>query len=49
LNWRNVWNEGTDAVMDVPLAGVCEVLYGERRDVDEEIEEGDADVAITWI
>ncbi|KAK0631965.1 PIG-P-domain-containing protein [Immersiella caudata] len=49
LNWRNVWNEGTDAVMDVPLAGVCEVLYGEGRDVDEEIEEGDADVAITWI
>jgi phosphatidylinositol glycan class P protein len=28
LNWREVWNEGTDAVMDVPLAGVCEVLYG---------------------
>ncbi|KAK0748294.1 PIG-P-domain-containing protein [Apiosordaria backusii] len=28
LDWREVWNEGTDAVMDVPLAGVCEVLYG---------------------
>ncbi|KAK1829490.1 PIG-P-domain-containing protein [Podospora conica] len=28
LDWRRVWNEGTDAVMDVPLAGVCEVLYG---------------------
>ncbi len=27
-NWRSMWNEGTDAVMDVPLAGVCEVLYG---------------------
>lgn len=36
LNWREVWNEGTDAVMDVPLAGVCEVLYGERRDEDED-------------
>lgn len=28
VEWRRVWNEGTDAVMDVPLAGVCEVLYG---------------------
>jgi len=28
-NWRLVWNEGTDAVMDVPIGGVCEVLYGE--------------------
>lgn len=35
LDWREVWNEGTDAVMDIPLAGVCEVLYGEgREDVD---------------
>ncbi|KAG7292906.1 hypothetical protein NEMBOFW57_002951 [Staphylotrichum longicolle] len=38
LNWREVWNEGTDAVMDVPLAGVCEVLYGEGRDWDSEVE-----------
>ena len=28
LDWRNVWNEGTDAVMDIPVGGVCEVLYG---------------------
>lgn len=28
IDWRECWNEGTDAVMDVPLAGVCEVLYG---------------------
>jgi phosphatidylinositol glycan class P protein len=41
LNWREVWNEGTDAVMDVPLAGVCEVLYGEGRDWDSELEDGD--------
>jgi phosphatidylinositol glycan class P protein len=41
LNWREVWNEGTDAVMDVPLAGVCEVLYGEGRDWDSEVEGGD--------
>lgn len=31
LRWREIWNEGTDAVMDIPLAGVCEVLYGEGR------------------
>lgn len=36
LEWRNVWNEGTDAVMDVPLGGVCEVLYGEGRDTRSE-------------
>ncbi|KAJ9622586.1 hypothetical protein H2204_011505 [Knufia peltigerae] len=27
-NWKMIWNEGTDAVMDVPIGGVCEVLYG---------------------
>ncbi|KAG6023755.1 hypothetical protein E4U41_001940 [Claviceps citrina] len=32
LRWREIWNEGTDAVMDVPLGGVCEVLYGEGRE-----------------
>jgi len=31
LNWNEIWNEGTDAVMDIPLAGVCEVLYGEGK------------------
>lgn len=39
LDWREVWNEGTDAVMDVPLAGVCEVLYGYGGEG-----EGDGDV-----
>ncbi|PNP44803.1 hypothetical protein TGAM01_v200018 [Trichoderma gamsii] len=39
LRWREVWNEGTDAVLDVPLAGVCEVLYGEGRDVSDGEEE----------
>jgi hypothetical protein len=34
LDFREAWNEGTDAVMDIPLAGVCEVLYGEWGDVD---------------
>ncbi|KAK3309926.1 PIG-P-domain-containing protein [Chaetomium strumarium] len=47
LDWREVWNEGTDAVMDVPLAGVCEVLYGEGRDWDSELE--DDDVVITRV
>ncbi len=28
LDWRVLWNEGTDAVMDVPVGGVCEILYG---------------------
>lgn len=27
-NWKLIWNESTDAVMDVPIGGVCEVLYG---------------------
>lgn len=36
MNWENVWNEGTDAVMDIPLAGVCEVLYGGERDAEFE-------------
>ena len=28
VDWKNMWNEGTDAVMDVPVGGVCEILYG---------------------
>jgi hypothetical protein len=32
MNWRQMWNEGTDAVMDVPIGGVCEILYGQGRD-----------------
>lgn len=35
LRWREIWNEGTDAVLDIPLAGVCEVLYGEGREVSD--------------
>ncbi|KAG6213070.1 hypothetical protein E4U50_001600 [Claviceps purpurea] len=41
LRWREVWNEGTDAVMDIPLGGVCEVLYGEGRREGEGEGEGD--------
>lgn len=40
MQWRNLWNEGTDAVMDIPIGGVCEVLYGEGREMDwHEIDE----------
>ncbi|KAK2732653.1 hypothetical protein FQN55_004034 [Onygenales sp. PD_40] len=28
LEWKYIWNEGTDAVMDIPVGGVCQVLYG---------------------
>ncbi|KAI2625993.1 PIG-P-domain-containing protein [Hypomontagnella submonticulosa] len=38
LDWKNIWNEGTDAVMDVPLAGVCEVLYGDSEDSEDKVE-----------
>ncbi|KAJ5919530.1 hypothetical protein N7454_009365 [Penicillium verhagenii] len=34
VNWWEIWNEGTDAVMDIPVGGVCEVLYGHDRDED---------------
>ncbi|KAJ8071463.1 hypothetical protein OCU04_001783 [Sclerotinia nivalis] len=30
--WKKVWSRGTDAVMDVPLGGVCEILYGDGRE-----------------
>lgn len=32
FNWREIWSEGTDAVLDIPVGGVCEVLYGQDRD-----------------
>lgn len=35
LDWRELWNEGTDAVMDIPIGGVCEILYGSH---DEEMD-----------
>ncbi|KAI7931210.1 PIG-P domain-containing protein [Pyricularia oryzae] len=37
IDWRSIWNEGTDAVMDVPLAGVNEILYGYRHGDDESV------------
>jgi phosphatidylinositol glycan class P protein len=38
-DWKIIWSQGTDAVMDVPLGGVCEVLYGDGREEEEEEEE----------
>jgi phosphatidylinositol glycan class P protein len=29
VHWKSFWSTGTDAVMDVPIGGVCEVLYGD--------------------
>jgi phosphatidylinositol glycan class P protein len=31
VDWKRFWNLGTDAVMDVPIGGVCEILYGDDR------------------
>jgi len=31
-DWKALWNRGTDAVMDIPVGGVCEVLYGDGRE-----------------
>lgn len=44
LNWKEIWGEGTDAVLDVPVGGVCEVLYGPERD---EAELGDEHAGAT--
>jgi phosphatidylinositol glycan class P protein len=33
-----LWNEGTDAVMDIPIGGVCEILYGDHGDDVEDAE-----------
>lgn len=41
-DWKGLWSRGTDAVMDVPIGGVCEVLYGAGREREVwEWEEGD--------
>jgi phosphatidylinositol glycan class P protein len=39
VDWRDLWTEGTDAVMDIPIGGVCEILYGQD---DDESVNGDA-------
>lgn len=37
LLWKDVWAESTDAVMDIPVGGVCEILYGRDREEDPSI------------
>ncbi|KAF2653731.1 PIG-P-domain-containing protein [Lophiostoma macrostomum CBS 122681] len=34
VDWKKLWSTGTDAVMDVPIGGVCEILYGGGSDVE---------------
>lgn len=34
-DWKKLWNKGTDGVIDIPIGGVCEVLYGEGRESEE--------------
>ena len=34
IDWKASWSEGTDAVMDVPIGGVCEILYADDSSVD---------------
>lgn len=29
VDWKGCWSISTDAVMDVPIGGVCEILYGD--------------------
>ena len=36
VDWRDLWNEGTDAVMDIPIGGVCEILYGSHDDIEKD-------------
>lgn len=31
VDWKGLWSTGTDAVLDVPIGGVCEILYGAGR------------------
>jgi phosphatidylinositol glycan class P protein len=39
VNWQAVWDESTDAVLDIPIGGVCEILYGEGRETSSEGED----------
>ncbi|KAF1971778.1 PIG-P-domain-containing protein [Bimuria novae-zelandiae CBS 107.79] len=32
VDWKSYWSISTDAVMDVPIGGVCEILYGAEED-----------------
>ncbi|PPJ59386.1 hypothetical protein CBER1_06907 [Cercospora berteroae] len=43
LDWKTLWMEGTDAVMDIPIGGVCEILYGGGDEEDDFADEHDGD------
>ncbi|KAL8857812.1 MAG: hypothetical protein Q9178_005712 [Gyalolechia marmorata] len=30
LDWASLWDAGTDAVMDIPIGGVCQILYSQN-------------------
>ncbi|GME46115.1 PIG-P domain-containing protein [Neofusicoccum parvum] len=47
VDWRNIWSESTDAVLDVPIGGVCEILYGDGRVAEDE--DGDMDGRINGV
>ncbi|MCJ1355547.1 MAG: hypothetical protein MMC33_005539 [Icmadophila ericetorum] len=34
-DWTTLWSEGTNAVMDVPVGGVCEILYGDAQETEQ--------------
>ncbi|OJD38931.1 pig-p domain-containing protein [Diplodia corticola] len=36
VDWKTIWGESTDAVLDVPVGGVCEILYGDGRETDDD-------------
>jgi phosphatidylinositol glycan class P protein len=45
LDWKALWREGTDAVMDIPVGGVCEILYGgEEADYDDRDDDGNGNL-----
>lgn len=39
VDWRGIWSESTDAVLDVPIGGVCEILYGDGREEGDDVNE----------
>lgn len=43
MDWAALWNEGTDAVMDIPIGGVCQVLYGSSSASDDDDHDDDDD------
>lgn len=43
-DWKKLWNKGTDGVIDIPIGGVCEVLYGDGRELEDwEMDSGEGE------